>query len=302
MSQPPVIEFTSTSPGVGKTNLLYLIAAVAVVPQKFRGHELNGRNNAVVVVDPDDRFDASRLADVMCRYLESRLPGNLYEHKDETKDSSKANEMADLLSFSLRHIHIFRPQSLQSLLATVQSLEAYLFDTNAHQSSQRPLGAIILDGASSFYWQHRVEEDAARLREPDSGAASRERPKSIPAHSLLATALKNASKTFDCPLLFTSQSSAFENQTSRGFEGRPSSTIRSLLPPSWTSMANARFLFERVRTLRFAVGMTAEEAWAERKMRQEVVDRGLFRACLVGGSRERAFDFSVHGNGVAVVT
>lgn len=301
--QRPVIEFTSISPGAGKTQFLYYAIALSILPRQYQGYNLNGRNTAVVVIDADDRFEVTRLAEVMASYITLQQKATPRTANAEETNMTIDVETDDLVAHALQHVHIFRPQSLSSLVATFNSLDAYLFDLRAHQSSQRPLGAIILDGASAFFWQHRAEEDAARLKDAEqSGTSTTADGKypTTPAYSHLLAALKRALTTFDCPVIYTSQSTVFAGQERGTSNERTSSRthLRPLLPPNWTSFPTVRLLFERAKTVQFAPGMSAEEAWAERELRQEVVDRGIFVAKVVGGDRSAKFEFAVRRDGV----
>lgn len=302
-----MVEVTSVSPGAGKTQFLYHVIALSILPRTYGENVLNGQNSAIIVIDADDRFDISRLAEVINSYITRKSKGR-DPQKDNTDDfdTTSGIDTADLISHVLQHVHVFRPQSLSSLVATVRSLDAYLFDMTAHQSSQRPLGAMILDGASAFFWQHRAEEDAARLKDAEPRAAdttAESNQSAIPAYSLLLAALRKASKTFDCPIIFTSQSSVFAGHDRGSFHERSSSKshLRSLLPPSWTTFTTVRLVFERAKTVQFAPGMSAEEAWEERALRQEVVDRGIFRGKVIGGSRDQAFEFTVRHDGISML-
>src|SRR4030095_12875097 len=72
-------------------------------------------------------------------------------------------QLHSMLHECLRHVHVFRPQSSQALLATIQSLETYLLDGSDHISGLRPLRAIVLDSATAFYWQDRREAEILRI-------------------------------------------------------------------------------------------------------------------------------------------
>ncbi|KAL1997692.1 hypothetical protein VTN02DRAFT_1048 [Thermoascus thermophilus] len=120
----PVVEIASASSAAGKTQLLYYLTAVAVLPARF-----GGREAAVVFLDTDGRFDAARLRDVAASILRQRL---------DDDDSTAVDIPPDVLQAEIRtaldHVHLFRPQSSSSLLATLRSLDAYLLDLAAHRS------------------------------------------------------------------------------------------------------------------------------------------------------------------------
>ncbi|KAF8463127.1 hypothetical protein BDZ91DRAFT_732532 [Kalaharituber pfeilii] len=107
----PLIELASTSPCAGKTQLLYLICAVAVLPRTYTVPFsspsastviLNGKHSAIIIMDCDARLNLSRLASIMRLYILSHLPPDLSSHP-----SSSPHWIGDLIHSSLQHIHIF---------------------------------------------------------------------------------------------------------------------------------------------------------------------------------------------------
>ena len=69
-------------------------------------------------------------------------------------------EMASLISDSLTHLHIFRPQESSSLQATLDSVPSYLLTQHSlHVSANRPLGLIAINDLSAFLWQDRLDAD-----------------------------------------------------------------------------------------------------------------------------------------------
>ncbi|KAK4960713.1 hypothetical protein LTR66_012921, partial [Elasticomyces elasticus] len=147
---PPIIELTSPSPGGGKTHLLYYLITTLVLPKTWPGIALHGSGAAVVVLDTDSRFDIPRLAQIMKQHISTLA--------SKTTTAPSTVELEALLMDSLQHVHIFRPDSMASLLTTLDTLPAYLLasattDTSTantttpppHSSAQRRLGALILD-------------------------------------------------------------------------------------------------------------------------------------------------------------
>lgn len=300
----PILELTSSGPGAGKTHLLYLIIAMAVLPHNYDGNAIGGRNAAVVVLDADDRFDVQRLAQIMRTHVSSVCtivaPG---KPTVEEKDLGSAFE--GMIRRSLQHVHLFRPQTLSSLLATVMSLETYLFDSWEHYSSYRQLGAIILDSASAFYWQHRAKEDSARLQATEDGRGDSKRTSEIPVYSQLVRALRKAQQAFDCPIVYTSQATpvAQVSENAAGTFRPPAKSpdlFRPLLPPAWTSLPTLRLFVERESVIPFAPGMSVEETWSEREMRQEVVERGRFVVEVANGNRGQGFGFTIKSAGISI--
>lgn len=315
----PIIELTSTSTGAGKTHLCYLLSVLAVLPALEYAGELRGRKGTVVVIDTDDRFDVERLDAVMREHIRNvpkpppsrtdpaSSPSADPVDKDKQDDYTLTDEQLDeLVQQTLRHLHIFQPQSLQALVATLNHLETYLTNISAHCSADRQLDTIVLDSASSFYWQHRAEEDNLRLRRIEGtydGSGSVEPP----LYTQLLRALRKAQQRFNCNVVYTSQSNPpFKDNTGSAGRSFDSSTVRTnlrpLLPPSWFAYPTFRLLLQRTRVARFAVGMGAEDAWKDRDTRWEAVKGGRYSACTIdtNGVERKVFDFDINANGISI--
>ena len=198
----PIIELTSLRSASGKTHVLYHIVAVAVLPASY-----SGRHSCVVVVDTDNRFSVLRLVTQMQKIVNGAL-----------SDSD--------IEYTLRHVHIYRPQSLSSTIATVQAMPDYLFDSTRHYSADRPLAFIALDSASAFVWQARADaEDTVMSRASISGA------RQAPSYADLAAALLSTTKTLRCPLIYTAWAqSPVKNAAPFNSEAH---SFRSSLPAPW---------------------------------------------------------------------
>jgi hypothetical protein len=109
----PVIELCSEESGTGKTQLLYLIIAVAILPETYTDVDLGGRNSAVVILDTEGCFDVQRLAEVMKGYIRSQ--------------DGSFPDIEDLVHRSLQHVQIYQPEKLSSLITTLSTLQTYLF-------------------------------------------------------------------------------------------------------------------------------------------------------------------------------
>lgn len=107
--------------------MLYDLIATNILP-----NHLNGRQSCVAVFDLDGTFDVVRLVQQMGMHV-----------RQASSDSIDTNATVET---ALQHIHIFRPQSLTSLIATLNNLPTYLLHTS-HPSSDRALGFIALDSA-----------------------------------------------------------------------------------------------------------------------------------------------------------
>lgn len=109
----PIVELCSEESGTGKTQLLYLITAIAILPDTHADNDLGGRNCAIVILDTEGRFDIQRLAEVMKGYILSQL--------------ISCTDIDEVIHRSLQHAHVYQPQNLTSLIAILSSLQSHLF-------------------------------------------------------------------------------------------------------------------------------------------------------------------------------
>ncbi|RMY60831.1 hypothetical protein D0865_01318 [Hortaea werneckii] len=272
----PVVELTSTASGGGKTHILYCMTAIAVCPKSS-----GGREACAIILDTDGTFSVDRLAQQIRKHLTTnRITSNPEEHCDTDLD--------DAIFSCLKHVHLFRPQSLTSTIRTLEDLPSHLFDQTRHHSYDRTVGFIALDSASSFYWQHRsVEEEAAlhALTEPPQSPAHQ--PPSSKPYQHLTTALRNATKTFSCPAVFTTWHLGPTPPTPNQAPGTRS--LRPALPvPTPQLPLLLRLIVQRKPVRKFPFGMSIEEALREAGDRQRAVEEGRFE-CFVNewGMKER---------------
>ena len=278
---PPILELISPPAphhvsGAGKTSLLYLIIARAILPSHFAPSvPLNGQGAAVVLFDPLNHFSVVRLVEVMVHTLRLRLQAAGQKINEETVSAIHV-----LVADSISHVHVFRPQSWSSLLATLRSLPDYLFDGEKHKSMHRSIHSIILDDIDAFVWS---------IRNSKSSAASTANPLST-ASGQLTTALQKLSSTLSCALILTSSSIS-------------PTAFRPPLPASWSQGVQVtRFAVRRIDVVKFAPAISAEQADAERRQRWEVVNKGRFECWKIGaGTRESSgFVFRIGDWGVEV--
>lgn len=271
----PVVELMSTTPGSGKTHLLYHLTAKAVLPT-----DIGGRQACVMIVDADGKFSVPRLAQQMAKLSQS----------DASHDLPTQNELKDVITTALKHVHVFSPQSMESTVATVRSLPSYLFNANRHHSFDRAVAFIALDSASAFYWQAKAEVENASLLSKQAAPSSGYIP--------LAAALKNASRTFNTPVIFTCWHLGPIKKSPSAF-GSDLRAFRPLLPPPWQTLPTLRLVVQRTAVRKLPVEISVEEALRESEMRQKVVDEGTFE-CFVNewGLDERAMQrFQAKGAG-----
>ncbi|KAH0538966.1 hypothetical protein FGG08_004481 [Glutinoglossum americanum] len=264
-AKPAVIEITGTSPFSGKTHLLYYITAVAILPTELNGVFLNGKGGAVVVLDTDSRFDVPRLKQVMKYFIRARYleVGALFIDEDG---------LEDLMRHALLHVHIYRPQSPASLVATLEAIPSYLlYSAKEHFSSGRALEAVLLDSVSAFIYQDRGIESTDSNPNCNPGNPFAKRYQDI------VRGLRALQQTFKCVIVATAWG-LFPCHSERQIYTKkpPPPSFRPHLPAVWTSFCTLRLIVTRDAVAKFGPGMSAEEALKDTAARQEVVDRGGF--------------------------
>ncbi|KAK7183258.1 hypothetical protein DPSP01_011799 [Paraphaeosphaeria sporulosa] len=270
----PIIELISPPPAyhpspAGKTALVHLLTTHAVLPSRLASVPLSGLTSAVVLIDPLHHFSVSYLASTLSSHIVSCFTA---AGQDSTSPDAR-REVIACVKQALEHVHIFRPSSWDNLLATLQSLEDYLFDKGKHGSMQRPVHALVIEDIDTFIPALRTASG--------SNAIST-------ASALLTRRLDTLSATLSCAVVVTSRSA-----TAAGF--RPN------IPLSWpTHMQLTRLAVRRVEVVPFAPGMSIVEAEAERGQRGEVVSRGRFEVWRVGGGGEKDGAVIRIGRGVVV--
>lgn len=299
-STDPVVEISSSSSAAGKSHFLYYLTAVAILPGYYKGVRLDGRNAAVVFIDTDGRFDADRLLAVARGIVQRKGMVNAHPATLGSDDSNGMDAEAMLFS-ALHHVHVFRPQSSSSLLATLRDLVPYLFGINRHVSSSRPLHAIILDSATAFIWQDKLRDDIARVEEIGQSSADIERERlerkrfqlSILYTDLLAE-LKRLQGRFGCAVVYTC--TAWSGQKRAAPDSDPAQdhglyhlgagvklqgpSLRPPLPPPWGFFPHLRLVARRDGVKSFPPGWSVEEARRDAPKRQEVVRRDRFLASV----------------------
>ena len=272
----PTIELLSFSPGGGKTHLLYHLSVLAVLPR-----DLGGRQACIVIVDTDGKFSVSRLAAQIQLQLRGQQP-------PETEGGLADEAIREVVISALKHIHIFRPQSLASTIATIDALPTYLLKQTRHYSFDREVAFVALDSASAFYWQDRSEtEDATFLAKTTTFSPAGQ----TSAFFQLATAIKSVARSFDCPAIFTSW---YLGPQQRQGDGASSKSLRPQIPPL---QADLRLVLRRLPVRKFPPGLSLEGALREAAVRREAVEEGKFE-CFVNewGLEERLLR-KLHGGG-----
>ncbi|KAI7226272.1 hypothetical protein KC330_g8876 [Hortaea werneckii] len=297
----PVVELTSTASGGGKTHILYCLTAIAVCPRSS-----GGREACVIILDADGTFSVDRLAQQIRKHLTTnRTTSNPEEHSDTDLD--------DAIFSCLKHVHLFRPQSLDSTIRTLEDLPTHLFNPTNHHSFDRTVGFIALDSLSTFYWPNRsAEEEAAlhALTEPPQSPAHHPPSSKPPNYHNLTTALQTLARTFSCPTFFTTWHLGPTPPTPT--QGPGTRSLRPTLPvPTSQLPLLLQLIVQRKPVRKFPVGMSVEEALREAGDRQRAVEEGRFE-CFVNewGLDERTlqrlsrsgtgFGFRIGGDGVDI--
>ncbi|KAG9081532.1 hypothetical protein FRC06_005516 [Ceratobasidium sp. 370] len=149
----------------GKTHLLYFWAMTCILPyQAYIKTEdsgnvsevlLGGRNKSVVVCDCDARWSLLRLHTIISRYIRERLAiaasGSQVTADIKGPDAASAPTVPELVSESLKRVHVFRPTSTLSLATTLMAIPAY----HKSQMPNETIGMLMIDSISSFYWSDR---------------------------------------------------------------------------------------------------------------------------------------------------
>lgn len=305
--RPPVIEVTGVSACSGKTQLLYYIIAVTLLPHVYEAVTLRGKDQAVVLFDLSCKFSILRLRDIMRNYIADRSSTSELPFDEE--------KISPLIHTSLIHLHVFRPQSTPSLLSTLSSLPAYLLSRpSSHFSANRPLGLLAINDISAFYQQDRLDSEEAQAIPPptDGPNTTAVAPNLLQGrYKSLTAVLQDVSILFSAPIIATNTAlSSFSAQT----PGQPS--LRPHLPAVWNNFCTLQLVVERDRVTKFGPGMSVKEASGERGQRWEAVTRSGFSGWVnwwgSGGWREEVreglrkldggggFRFQVGDRGVVV--
>lgn len=241
--------------GGGATHLLYYLTGLTIL-----AHDDGGKQCCAIILDADGRFDVDRLA------LHLR---NLIKH---THTAEETDTMDDTILQALRHVHIFRPQSLASLTATLEALPSYLFDPQRHFSFDRPVGFIAIDSASAFYWQDRAQTEDATFYAKTCGDSG---PPPQGGYIALTSALKRACPTLQCPAIFMSW---YLGPT--GTAPHAARSFRSSLPAPFSALSTLRLACQRIPIKKFPPLISVENAAREASDRLAAVEEGKFE-CFV---------------------
>ncbi|KAI7265233.1 hypothetical protein KC345_g8533 [Hortaea werneckii] len=274
----PVVELASIASGGGKTHILYCLIVIAICPRSS-----GGREACAIILDTDGTFSVDRLAQQIRKHLTiNRTTSNAEEGPDTDID--------DIIFSCLKHVHLFRPQSLASTIHTLEDLPSQLFDQTRHHSYNRTVGFIALDSASTFHWQTRSDEEEAAFLASTEPQSPHQHPSSKPPnYQQLTTALRKATQTFSCPAIFTSwHLGPTPHLNTQGPDPR---SLRPPLPATLSQLPLLRLIVQRKAVRKFPVGMSITEALREADARQTAMEEGRFE-CFVNewGMDERTVE------------
>ncbi|KAF3482640.1 uncharacterized protein GIQ15_01964 [Arthroderma uncinatum] len=291
-----VLEITGSryGSGAGKTSLLYYIISIGILPASFNGVQIGGRDGAVVFLDSDNRFNAARLRDIAMNYVrEKKRKKDTGSPPREKRQREDETELRKMVEGCLQHVHVFKPTSSDSLLATLQSMESYLLDTTKHHSAHKRLHSIMIDSTSSFYWQDK--------RQAFIDSLPTEVPKYIygdlpPLREIVHSArgivkcLRELQHRFACPVIYTvtgrirgdlwkPKPSGFGAPIESLYARPKVMSFMHHLPHPWRSYSTVRLVVRRDRVRRFSA-VSVREAMHQARQRQFVVAQGRFSAWI----------------------
>ncbi|CAI7659581.1 unnamed protein product [Penicillium glandicola] len=278
--QVPIVEISSSLSASGKSQLLYYLTALAILPRKCGDISLNGQEASVVFIDTDDRFDAERLRTV--------ARGIVLQQRGLSEPGlGPQHHVEPLLVSSLQHVHVFRPKSSSALLATIHTLESYLFDLSRHRSASRPLQMIAIDSATAFFWQDRLRDEVARTEEigrPQAEIDSERKQRNSFHLSDLYTEvvkeLKGLQSQFQCAIVYTTTVSGGRVSGPGHYDQShaPIPSLRPALPAPWGTFPTLRLIVHRSSVRPFPPSMAAHAAVKDAPSRQSVVQQGKISA------------------------
>ncbi|KAG0153582.1 hypothetical protein PDIDSM_2236 [Penicillium digitatum] len=286
--QVPIVEISSSLSASGKSQLLYYLTAIAILPRKFGEISVGGQEAAVVFIDTDDRFNADRLR-IVARgiVLQQRGLSESSLGAQAQPGGTSDHHLESMLVSSLQHVHVFRPQSSSALLATIHTLDSYLFDLSRHYSASRQLQMIAVDSATAFFWQDRLRDEVARTEEigrPQIEIDS-ERKKKQSFHlsdlyTELVRELKGLQSHFQCAIVYTATISGGRASGPSYYDQSQGlvPSLRPALPAPWGTFPTLRLIVHRSSVRPFSPSMAAHVAVQDAPSRQSVVQQGKISA------------------------
>lgn len=257
-----MVEVAEATVCSGKTQLLYYAIALSLLPTNLTGVGF-GKENAVVLLDLSSKFSILRLYDIMKHHVSSVCSASSMDLSDQ--------DISSMISESLKHLLIFRPQSSSALLATVASLSDYLLkQPSPHFSTNRPLGLLAINDIGSFLWQDRLDAEEEAMNSDTIQSDTKRNTLLNQRYHTLVASLRDIQRHFSCMIVATSWSIAPISTNA----GHPA--LRSSLPPVWNQFCTVKIVVKRDQVPKFAPGASAQEAMAQSSQRWEAVSKSTF--------------------------
>ena len=215
----------------------------------------------MIWIDNENRFSIRRLYRVL-----STLAAEELGH-----GASKDQGASDIAAACLRNLHVFRPQSSDALLATVEGLMQYLLNPNANSSFGHTIETILIENVSAFFWEDRYEKERQTYPLP-SGAAVLELFDLAQRWKTLVTHLWQIQSTFGC-VVAVSNTCLFSASI---LDSEPA--LRTNVPTLWSNFVTLELIVAKNPPMRFRSGLSAEEALLESKYRDDDLQKGTCTA------------------------
>ncbi len=257
----PIIEITGATACSGKTQMLCYLVSMSLLPQQYNEIPLGGKGYAVVLLDLSSKFSILRLHHLMRELVSSC----------STPSALPEDEISSLISESLTHLHVFRPHSTPSLLATLSTLTSYLLkQLPAHFSSNRPVGLLSINDLSAFLWQDRLDADEEAGPYTSNNAEKANNSLLLQRYRALVSSLRHIQHQFSCTVVATNWSLS-PATTAAGHRA-----LRPHLPSVWNNFCTLKVVVEKDRVKKFGPGMSVEEAAKQAGQRWEAAERSAF--------------------------
>ena len=254
--RPPVVEVVGAAPGSGRTRLLYEVAAQCLLPPDgpdSRNAPSLAVAGSVIWIDAGSRFSLSAFISTMSRTATSSA------HPLSTTDPETLQQLQSILG----RLHVFRPQSADALVATIQGLKSQLSTLDSQFSQSCPLNAIIISDISAFYWQERAEDEDAQMESNNLQGAEQQQRGMLQRWRVMVAALRELQARFGC-IVALSNVALFAPR--RGSDGP---VVKPHLPGIWNGFVTVRALLWKEPGRKIRRGMSVEEALLEARARQQ---------------------------------
>ena len=259
----PVIEIIGAAACSGKSQLLHHLISLSLLPTEHKDVPINGKGNAVILLDLSGRLSVLRLQQMMHHQISSSCSASSLVLPKE--------EISSLVSEAFTHLHIFHPQSSSSLLATLDSMPAFLLASSpTHLSANRPFGLLAIMDLSAFLWQDRLDADEDTGLPPSNYAEKANNTGFLERYRSLISSLRQIQRLFSCTVVATNWGLAPVASVAGHLALRPH------LPSSWNNFCVIKVVVEKERVSKFGPGLSADEAKTEGVQRWNAVEKSGF--------------------------